>query len=253
MPERTCLVEGCGTGGKIVRGMCQRHYKAYWETRQVRPPCVIDGCGEQRRKRDWCEPHYRAWLKYGDPLARYKAPLGDPARWLTAMLVVYALAPFDVCITDWPFSRATLKGLLYPRLQWNDRVQLAHHAVLEATGRPRPPAPSNQTRHLCPGGSRAGCLTPCHLTWGTQAENEADKLRHGLSNRGARHGMSKLTEDQVRDIRRRYIKGSDRWNNRGNCRDLAAEFRVGAKYIRDIGRGQRWAWLDADEASAESV
>jgi transcriptional regulator len=45
------------------------------------------------------------------------------------------------------------------------------------------------------------------LRWDTHAANLADKNRHGTSNRGNRHGMSKLTEQQVRQIIYTYRTG----------------------------------------------
>jgi hypothetical protein len=51
--------------------------------------------------------------------------------------------------------------------------------------------------------------------------------------RGERHGMAKLSEDQVREIRRRLIKGQ-----RG--KDIAGEFSVGADAISKIKTGHTW-------------
>lgn len=42
-----------------------------------------------------------------------------------------------------------------------------------------------------------------NLRWGTQAENIDDKRRHGTAQIGERHPRSKLTEEAVREIRRR--------------------------------------------------
>lgn len=40
-----------------------------------------------------------------------------------------------------------------------------------------------------------------NLRWTTPTENHADKIRHGTTNRGERCGASKLTENQVLEIR----------------------------------------------------
>lgn len=39
-----------------------------------------------------------------------------------------------------------------------------------------------------------------NLRWATRAENEADKVRHGTSNRGERNGMAKLSDAQAAAI-----------------------------------------------------
>lgn len=57
------------------------------------------------------------------------------------------------------------------------------------------------------------------------------------SGREGRKGKSKLTADQVRDIRRRRAAGE-----RGV--DLAAEYGVGPYAIRDCVSGATWGWLD---------
>lgn len=45
-----------------------------------------------------------------------------------------------------------------------------------------PPTPAHQAAHSC-GKGHLGCITPQHLRWATQVENEADKLIHGTHNR----------------------------------------------------------------------
>lgn len=42
-----------------------------------------------------------------------------------------------------------------------------------------------------------------NLRWATRAENEADKVRHGRSNRGERNGAAKLTDAQSAELRSR--------------------------------------------------
>jgi hypothetical protein len=46
-----------------------------------------------------------------------------------------------------------------------------------------------------------------NLVWGTQAENQADRIRHGTSNLGERNGLAKLTEANVREIRKLLGQG----------------------------------------------
>lgn len=71
-----------------------------------------------------------------------------------------------------------------------------------------------------------------NLSWKTRVENEADKVRHGTSNRGERQGRSKLTWEKVRTIRQRA--GSEAQ------RALAAEFGVHQQTISAIVAGRTW-------------
>lgn len=40
-----------------------------------------------------------------------------------------------------------------------------------------------------------------NLKWGTPVENQADRVLHGTSNQGEQHGLSKLTESDIIQIR----------------------------------------------------
>jgi hypothetical protein len=42
---------------------------------------------------------------------------------------------------------------------------------------------------------------PANVYWGTQQQNMADARRHGTTARGERHGIAKLTESSVREMR----------------------------------------------------
>ena len=75
-------------------------------------------------------------------------------------------------------------------------------------------------------------MNPRHLRYASRAENEADKVRHGTSNRGERHGLSKLTASQVREIKQL----SDARTND----ELAELFGVKPPTIDAIRRGKRW-------------
>lgn len=90
--------------------------------------------------------------------------------------------------------------------------------------------------HSCPKPTPA-CAAPGHLRWGTESENMMDKLRDGTDPRGEKHGLAKVTEEQVREMRRRYVPG--------NGEMLAREYGISRRELGRIVRGERWSWLTA--------
>lgn len=80
---------------------------------------------------------------------------------------------------------------------------------------------------------------PDNLVYGTQVENEADKRLHGTAPIGVQHPAAKLTEEQVRQVRARYVRMSQ--TSGGTA--LAREFGVSAHLISMIVRGKLWSHL----------
>lgn len=106
-------------------------------------------------------------------------------------------------------------------------------------------------RHLCPGGGNPACIEPTHLEIGTHFDNRQDAIfwdrtAKGDTNgarahiermpRGSEHGRSILTEDDVVNIRRAYIKRHPEFGIAG----LAVVYSVGESTIRHIIQGHTW-------------
>lgn len=89
--------------------------------------------------------------------------------------------------------------------------------------------------HSCDNGV---CVNPDHLWLGTHAENMADASRKGRMHPGEANGMSKLTEDQVREIARLYATGK---HSQGEVGEL---FGVSDTTVHGIIYGKRWAHLN---------
>jgi hypothetical protein len=76
--------------------------------------------------------------------------------------------------------------------------------------------------------------TVTNLRWATRAENIADAIRHGthVAPIGERHGMTRVTDAEVREIRRRAALGE-------SPSLLAREFGTSVPNAHGIARGQR--------------
>lgn len=77
------------------------------------------------------------------------------------------------------------------------------------------------------------CVNPAHLFLGSRAENSADMAHKGRSTIGPKNPCAKLTEHDVREIRRRFTNGE-------KADDLAAAFHVRFQHIYKLVSHQRW-------------
>ena len=141
---------------------------------------------------------------------------------------VLAHPPTDQCIT---WGRAKDQKGYAIRYSKKHGTQLVHRQVaMDLLG--DPPADKPLALHRC-GNGHLGCVNIAHLKWGNHKENEADKIQHCTSNRGERHGKSKLTEAQVIYI---YL-------SRDKQRVMARKFGLSPRTIRKIRYGEQWRWL----------
>ncbi len=77
-----------------------------------------------------------------------------------------------------------------------------------------------------------------NLRWGTQSDNEQDKIAHGTShNKGSR----KLSSNQVLSIRKLYRTGNY------TQQQLAYDFNIDQSHVCDIVNKKRWGTLKGNE------
>lgn len=114
------------------------------------------------------------------------------------------------------------------------RKQASVHRLVCAAFNGPPPRSTSQSAHL--NGVRDD-NRPVNLVWATAKENNAHKIRHGTHNRGENHNFARLTEDQVREIRRLVSDGA-------TGRSICARFGVTAWTIHDIAARRSWKHLE---------
>lgn len=108
----------------------------------------------------------------------------------------------------------------------------AHQLVIEAFVGPKP-FPEAEVCHK--DGTRTNDYY-ANLRWDTSAGNKADMTDHGTRMAGEKHPGSRLTNEQVIEIRRLRASGT-------MPRDIAPMFGIQPNHVCRIVRGGRWAHI----------
>lgn len=193
--EKICTVDGCGEP-HVARGYCNRHYQSEW----VKPnaePCIVDRCGSPAIARGLCPRHYTRELKHGDVAFTEVRPPGLSLTEAIAYHTPQGLLDDDCW--DW------LGGFFsagYGYFRWEGKSRLAHRYAYIAKHGPIPEG--LLVRHSC---DRHPCVNPNHLLLGTPADNMQDCVDRGRRPQGEKHAASKVSEDDIREIRRLATSG----------------------------------------------
>jgi hypothetical protein len=157
--------------------------------------------------------------------------------------------------------RQTLNSGGYPTVHLTidgKRFNISVHRLVAAVFLPPRPSAEHEIRHL-DGNKRHSAAT--NLAWGTPAENAADRKLHGtecsaengkrsaaktsrtMANlyrqgghvraQGTRHGLSKLTDAKVVEMRGRRQRGE-------RLSVLATDYGVSENIVSAVCRGKRW-------------
>jgi len=126
----------------------------------------------------------------------------------------------------WPWQRATDKDG-YGWFQFDGKARRSNRMAFYLD---RGYWPVGFCLHSC---DNPPCVNPAHLSDGTPADNTREMIERGRQSRGEDHANAKLSDDEVREIRRRYATGSV------SQEALGVEYGVSGVHIGNIVRGRQ--------------
>lgn len=162
--------------------------------------CSIEECSNligRHGAKGYCPMHYKRYLRHGDATLITRLPRGSS---LEAAL----------CFSGWRVSQSTgcwnfaghTNGDGYGAVTKDRAPYLAHRAAYEVWVGPIPDG--HVIRHTC---DNRPCINPAHLLTGLPVDNTQDAVDRERTANGERHGMHKLTDDEVNSMRREYARG----------------------------------------------
>jgi len=119
-----------------------------------------------------------------------------------------------------------IDGWGYGKFRYRGRMMFAHRFSYMTY---REPVPDGLcVLHRC---DNPACVNPAHLFLGTQGDNAKDKMAKNRHTFGEKSKRSKLTLDQVMEIRR----------STGNQRLLAEKYGIRQTTVSEIRNGRSWS------------
>lgn len=111
----------------------------------------------------------------------------------------------------------------------SSRLAYFIHTNVDPTG--------NAVLHTC---DNTSCVNPNHLVLGTNKDNTADMMKkgRGVQPKGSHHGQSKLTENDVLDIKAAFYKGATQV-------DLSRKYSVYQSVISRIVNNKSWKHISS--------
>lgn len=200
-----------------------------------RRTCGVADCGRPQHGQGYCSPHYRRFIRHGDPL--------------TTTRTNYGLDFWDRVDRSgdcWLWTGSLNRygyGQVHAVRYGMGKCALAHR-VSWALSRGANPG-KECVLHRC---DNPRCVRPDHLFLGTRADNTADMITKGRDRfnedrgpasftQGERNGQAKLTADRVIALRCRALAGE-------HYVPLAREFGISESRANAIiiGNGWRHIW-----------
>lgn len=180
--------------------------------------CTVDGCQAPVKGHGLCNAHYLRLRRYGR-LELLSRPSLEERFWAKVRI-----GSTEDC---WPWQGFIWKHG-YGNFGTREQERLAHRWAWKLTNGTIPA--DTLVCHAC---DNRRCCNPSHLFLGTYTDNYTDAVTKGRSSRGEAHPISKLTERQVRTIRRKAATGVTFYA-------LGKQFNVADIHIARIVRRLAW-------------
>jgi hypothetical protein len=161
-------------------------------------------------------------------VVRKKAKTGEPKQFFEEVVLTWGS---DECLF-WPYAKiSTGYGQFAIEPGRGGKRVLAHREACRRI-HGEPPNENYDCAHSCNNG-HLGCVNPKHLRWTTRAENMADGRAAGTLGQGSGCTASKLTKEDVVEIRELLAKGVYQ-------EVIAKKFGVSRSAICLINTGKHW-------------
>lgn len=182
--------------------------------------CSVNGCSSKVKSRGYCHNHYEQMRKSGE--------LKTKGKNIKIDFVIDENGCFN-CISHSKNSDG------YSQMTVKKKTIKIHRFVYEEMFGSIPQG--LVIRHKC---DNPNCINPEHLETGTHADNMMDMTKRGRAVyvKGSRSGQAKITEQDVREIKRLLHK------NKMKQTDIAKVYEISNSTLSAIKYGITWKHVD---------
>lgn len=188
--------------------------------------CCVKECNSPVKAKGFCGAHYRKFRKYGDAT-------------VVKMVQLHGMTPAErwAHYTDKSDGCWLWNGYKdphgYGRLNIDGIPILAHRLGWELVNGPIPAG-----KYLCHSCDTPACVSPAHMFVGDPADNSIDMWTKGRARpghvAGEKHGCAKLTDDQVREIRKSV----------GASHVVGEKYGISGRQVRAIRNREAWTHIE---------